>query len=380
MIIDPHSYELLVVLGDQMAALWTGCTFAHRVRKDDESWIYVPVGPKRPDGSRERVPITGQALAWHLLGKRPVGPNATVPYRAGVYPLIPTDECRFVAADIDNHAGDGDIRVLVETVWKVVTTAKRYGIAVYLEVSSGGGGVHLWIFFAERVKASKARRLLYRLIVAAGLELMVLNGFTGGANFDRLFPAQDALAPGKLGNLIAAPYNGIKLWRQGRSAMLDLGESGKLPVDDSWPIVLPGHFVKQVVRHAADEVDAALLALLVDGFDQDPPGRSAKRAKKRSPKKGKGKQPKGGKSSVDWLRFLDDNDIDYEIVSDHSAVLDECPCCGDAQKAWINRQTGWLNCWHNTCDATEEKGMPPEKWCKVMDIKPPRRRKKQRRQ
>jgi len=380
MIVEPNSFKLLVSLGDQMAALWTGCTFAHRIRKEDDSWIYVPAGAKRADGSRERLPITGTALAWHLLGKRPSGPHTTVPYRSGVYPLIPPDECRFVAADIDDHAGDGDIRVLVETVWQVVPTARHYHINVYLEQSSGGGGVHLWIFFSERVKASSARRLLYRLIVAAGLEQMVLHGFTGGGNFDRLFPAQDALAPGKLGNLIAAPYNGMRLWQQGRSAILDLGESGKLPDDGSWPIVLPGHFVKQVVRHTAAEVDAALLELLVDGFDQDPPGRNAKPAKKRASKKKSSKQANKNTASVDWCAFLDDHDIDYEIVSDTSAVLDKCPCCGDARKAWINRHTGWLNCWHNTCDATEEKGMPPETWCERLGIKLPRRRKKQRRQ
>jgi hypothetical protein len=376
--LDPKEIKKVKdALGAPMAKLFTGCTHARRIQLEDDKTIYVPVGKKRADGTRERPEITGDLMTWHLIGTRPAG-RVRVPYRMGIYALIPPDECCFVAADIDNHEGDGDIRVLVETVWQVVVAAKRYGITVYLEVSSGGGGTHLWVFFAERVKANKARRLLYRLIVAAGLEQMVLHGFTGGGNFDRLFPAQEELAPGQIGNLIAGPYNGISLWKQGRSAILDLGESGKLPANGSWPIVLPGHFVKQVVRHTAAEVDDALLTLLVDGFDQDPPGRSAKRAKKHKSKKGKGKQAKGGKSSVDWLKFLDDNNIDYEIVSDHSAVLDECPCCGDAQKAWINRQTGWLNCWHNTCDATEEKGMPPEKWCEQLGIKPPRKRKRRK--
>jgi hypothetical protein len=67
------------------------------------------------------------------------------------------------------------------------------GVAVW-------GGAHAWVFFTGPVPAETARRL------GSGLlrEAMALRGQMDLASYDRLFPSQDVLSAGGVGNLIAA--------------------------------------------------------------------------------------------------------------------------------------------------------------------------------
>jgi hypothetical protein len=68
-------------------------------------------------------------------------------------------------------------------------------------VSRSGTGAHAWIFFTGPVPAQTARRLGTGLLRAA----MALRGQMSLASYDRLFPPQDRLSAGGVGNLIAAP-------------------------------------------------------------------------------------------------------------------------------------------------------------------------------
>jgi len=95
------------------------------------------------------------------------------------------------------------------------------------ELSKSGQGIHLWLFFDEPVLAADARRLGDFLISRAideadGIDL---------TSFDRLFPHQDYVEEGGLGNLIALPLHyGSR--RGGRTVFVDL--QTMTPYPDQW--------------------------------------------------------------------------------------------------------------------------------------------------
>jgi hypothetical protein len=64
-----------------------------------------------------------------------------------------------------------------------------------------GSGAHAWTFFTAPVPAETARRLGTGLL----REAMTMRGKMSLASYDRLFPSQDVLPSGGVGNLIAAP-------------------------------------------------------------------------------------------------------------------------------------------------------------------------------
>ena len=73
-----------------------------------------------------------------------------------------------------------------------------------LERSRSGAGAHIWVFFAEAVAASAARRLgalVLREAMSRRAELDL-------ASYDRIFPSQDFLPAKGFGNLIALPLQG----------------------------------------------------------------------------------------------------------------------------------------------------------------------------
>jgi hypothetical protein len=94
-------------------------------------------------------------------------------------------------------------------------------------VSRSGVGAHVWVFFTSPVSVETARRL------GSGLlrEAMALRGQMGLASYDRLFPSQDVLLTGGVGNLIAAPLHG-RSRRDGATVFLDLATLE--PHEDQW--------------------------------------------------------------------------------------------------------------------------------------------------
>ena len=82
-----------------------------------------------------------------------------------------------------------------------VKAARALQVPAALEVSRSGVGAHAWVFFTAPVPAETARRLGTGLL----REAMALRGQMNLASYDRLFPSQDLLPAGGVGNLIAAP-------------------------------------------------------------------------------------------------------------------------------------------------------------------------------
>jgi hypothetical protein len=85
----------------------------------------------------------------------------------------------------------------------------------------------VWLFFTAPVSAATARQ------VGSGLlrEAIAVRGRMDLASYDRLFPSQDVVQVGGLGNLIAAPLQG-RARRRGATVFLDLATLE--PHEDQW--------------------------------------------------------------------------------------------------------------------------------------------------
>ena len=173
--------------------------------------------------------MTAELLASHLSGE----------VHAGLYPLLDGDRCWWLAADFDGPAAMLDALAYLKA-------ARSLGVTAALEVSRSGVGAHAWVFFTGPVPAEMARRL------GSGLlrEAMALRGQMDLASYDRLFPSQDVLPAGGVGNLIAAPLQG-RSRRDGATVFLDLATLE--PHEDQWTFLSTlGRMSPREVARAAD--------------------------------------------------------------------------------------------------------------------------------
>lgn len=157
----------------------------------------------------------------------------------GIYPLKDGNVTRFVAIDLDSASWQSDARLLVKT-------AREMGIAMLWERSCSGKGAHLWTFFCEDVPASLARRL-----AAAVIDKTRENHPSISLDsYDRMFPSQDSLTKGGIGNLILLPLVASAAMR-GCTVFMD---------DDGSPIPLGEQltYLSTVHRHSKAEVEAIL--------------------------------------------------------------------------------------------------------------------------
>ncbi len=163
-----------------------------------------------PASERDYLPLTEEILTAHLSGELEVG----------LYPMLDGDRCAWLAADFDGPAAMLD-------ALSYLKAARAVGAPAALEVSRSGLGAHVWLFFTSPVSAAVARQ------VGCGLlrEAISLRGRMSLASYDRLFPSQDVLPIGGLGNLIAAPLQG-RCRRRGATVFLDLATLE--PHDDQW--------------------------------------------------------------------------------------------------------------------------------------------------
>jgi len=173
-------------------ALFAARTDVYAVRYDNQrtgksGWIPAvrggwQKGVRHED--RSYLPLTPAVLAAHLLGQ----------VHIGLYPLLDGDRCWWLAADFDGPEAMFDALMYVKA-------GRALQVPVALEVSRSGVGAHAWVFFTSPVPAERARRLGTGLL----REAMALRGRMSLASYDRLFPSQDLLPVGGIGNLIAAP-------------------------------------------------------------------------------------------------------------------------------------------------------------------------------
>jgi superfamily II DNA or RNA helicase len=163
-----------------------------------------------PAAEREYLPLTEKVITAHLSGE----------LELGLYPLLDGDRCQWLAADFDGATAVLDALAYLKA-------ARAVGASAALEVSRSGQGAHVWLFFTAPVPAATARQ------VGSGLlrEAIAVRGRMDLASYDRLFPSQDVLQTGGLGNLIAAPLQG-RARRRGATVFLDLATME--PHEDQW--------------------------------------------------------------------------------------------------------------------------------------------------
>jgi hypothetical protein len=182
-----------------------------------------------PHAEREYLPLTAEMLAAHLSGQMHIG----------LYPLLDGDRCWWLAADFDGPA------VLLDAL-NYVKAARALHVPAGLELSRSGTGAHVWIFFTAPVPAETARRLGTGLLRQA----MALRGQMSLSSYDRLFPSQDMLPSGGVGNLIAAPLYGMAR-KNGATVFLDL--STLEPHEDQWAFLSTlGRMTPREAARAAD--------------------------------------------------------------------------------------------------------------------------------
>ncbi len=75
--------------------------------------------------TRSLLPLTDEAIRNHLTGKQTIG----------IYPLLPDETCRFLAADFDKKSWMADAAAFAEA-------CQRLGVPVAVERSRSGNGAH----------------------------------------------------------------------------------------------------------------------------------------------------------------------------------------------------------------------------------------------
>jgi superfamily II DNA or RNA helicase len=160
----------------------------------------------------------------------------------GIYPLLQNETCHLLALDFDKHSWQEDVKAFFKT-------CEVEGIPASVERSRSGNGAHLWIFFAQPIPASKARKLGSFLMTRT----LDRRPEIGLDSFDRFFPNQDTLPRGGFGNLIALPLQ--KAARaQNHSLFLD---SDMTPYSDQW------QYLASIQRVTEDQVDAIIQSALL---------------------------------------------------------------------------------------------------------------------
>jgi superfamily II DNA or RNA helicase len=165
------------------------------------------------------VPVSDEVVRSHLQGRDVASPPKFEPFVAGIYPLMADETCWFLAADFDKQSWQRDALAFL-------ATCRDKSVPAALERSRSGNGGHVWVFFAEPIPASEARKLGAHLVT----ETMERCPDLSFESYDRFFPSQDTMPAGGFGNLIALPLqNGPR--QQGNSVFVD---DDLRPYDDQW--------------------------------------------------------------------------------------------------------------------------------------------------
>jgi superfamily II DNA or RNA helicase len=174
--------------------------------------------------------VTDKEVLDHLQGRQVMG----------VYPLLQDERCHLLAVDFDKDGWRDDVLAFAET-------CRAIGVPAAVERSRSGNGAHAWFFFEAAVPALLARRVGCYLLT----ETMTCRPALGMASYDRLFPNQDTMPKGGLGNLIALPLQ-HEARQRGNTVFID---DGMRPFDDQWAFLssvskIPVRSVELIAREA----------------------------------------------------------------------------------------------------------------------------------
>lgn len=162
----------------------------------------------------------------------------------GIFPMLEDETCYFLAIDFDDGKWQEDILVIREICYDL-------GIPFAIERSRSGNGAHMWFFFEEKVAAYIARQFGSALLTYS-MERRYQLSFS---SYDRLFPNQDYMPKGGLGNLIALPLQ--KIPRQNNNSIfVDENFNG---YKDQWA------YLSSVKKITKGKLENYLLKLSING-------------------------------------------------------------------------------------------------------------------
>lgn len=138
---------------------------------------------------RENKPLTPDIIRNHMYNDKTIG----------TYPMLEDETCYFIAFDFDDKQNELNIK---EDVLAFASICDQYGIPFGIEKSRSGKGIHVWIFFENRIRAITARKL-GSLVLSKTMEVRDNLKID---SYDRMFPNQDFMPKGGYGNLIALPF------------------------------------------------------------------------------------------------------------------------------------------------------------------------------
>lgn len=175
------------------------------------------------------------AINAHLRGQRTIG----------IYPLTAQNECYLLAFDFDKTDW-------FEAISALRNVCESLSIGYLVERSRSGQGGHLWLFFEKATEAKSSRQLGTALLNLTMDTYPALNFDC----FDRMFPNQDVLPSGGMGNLIALPLQ--KQPRLSGNACFIDTDGGV--VEDQWQALaatgkLSTDTIRQLLERLADYVD-----------------------------------------------------------------------------------------------------------------------------
>lgn len=192
---------------------------------------------------RQFKALDDKALIDHFQGRDPRFRDVI-----GIYPLDEDCNTSLLAIDLD------------KCDWKKATAALRQaaselGVVPCIERSRSGNGAHAWFFFSEPISGKLARDFGSLLLTKAA----ALTKEVSFESYDRMFPTQDTLPKGGLGNLIALPLQGAAM-KNGNSLFVD---ESFTPYPDQWRFLsqvakLDASFVERIIESSTEDVLGAL--------------------------------------------------------------------------------------------------------------------------
>jgi len=224
---------------------------------------------------REFLPLTDEVVRQHIFG----GSNGREVV-VGIYPLLPDETCWFLATDFDKASWEADAVAFLQI-------CREFRVPAALERSRSGTGGHVWIFFVEPLTAALARRLGSFLLT----QTMESRPEIGLDSYDRLFPNQDTMPQGGLGNLIALPLQ-RRSREQGNSVFVD---DSLAPYEDQLAFLqalepMPRRAVEAIVEEAQRRGQVIGVRMVVTDEDDDRPW-TAPPSRRRDPRPIQGKVP-----------------------------------------------------------------------------------------
>jgi len=195
------------------------------MNSQSERFIRIFAGRKDARGTIEggcvRETLKMVHVHNHLEGKESLGR----------YPLLDDGTCRWAVVDFDFKRKTDRVELAEKASRKFANKLFELGIKAFCFERSKSGMIHLWLFFSKPIKAIKIRKVL--LFVAKKLDLRIANGEV------EIFPKQDVITAGQVGNYVHIPYFGEnKQGQLDKRVMLNQNTLKPIPIevflDQSW--------------------------------------------------------------------------------------------------------------------------------------------------